>query len=246
MLQEPGFDPRNLVNFNSAREGQRLDSFVEDVEGSPLSADDCWIKGSVKIRLPKEGVRYASEDDAPEFTVDSVYYRPIVDVVQAAYQQECVRSWHFIPHKLFWRKNNPLSPDSSRTSSPLPSTDYPSSPTPLHTPAPASAFPSPSQREGELPQPSVSHELLDSLPALSCSSPRDPLHSPLVPSAQTTAPSQSPPLTRFPSLASESSASTSTTSSSSAESGDSDEGICVYSKVWHGDAWIKEDAQMHA
>ncbi|KAJ8468498.1 hypothetical protein ONZ51_g9607 [Trametes cubensis] len=66
LMQEPGFDPKDLANLDSAREERRLDNYFEHVEGSPLSVDDRWIKGVAKIRLPKEGVQYRSEEDVPD------------------------------------------------------------------------------------------------------------------------------------------------------------------------------------
>ncbi|KAI0326205.1 hypothetical protein GY45DRAFT_1220253, partial [Cubamyces sp. BRFM 1775] len=102
LMQEPGFDPKHLANLNSAREERRLDNYFEHVEGSPLSVDDRWIKGVAKIHLPKEGVQYKSEEDMPEFAVEGVTYRSLVDVFTVAYQQPCVKTWHFIPHRLYW------------------------------------------------------------------------------------------------------------------------------------------------
>ncbi|KAI0365862.1 hypothetical protein BV20DRAFT_1027357 [Pilatotrama ljubarskyi] len=124
-MQEVDFNPKDLAGFDAARELRRLDDYSEDTEASPFSADDRWIKGSVKIRLPKEGAPYLSEDEVPEFTVEEVYYRPILEVVTAACKDPCVRSWHFIPHKLFWLRD--LPDDASDDSDSTPSTPAPAS-----------------------------------------------------------------------------------------------------------------------
>lgn len=124
VVQEPGFNPTDLAKFDAAREGKRLDTYVEDTDGSPLSARDGWVNGSVVIHLPKEKVHYASEEAAPAFTVTGVYYRPLVDVIQNAYQQPCIKDWHIIPYEEYWipptdanHSQSPATP--SRSPSPL-------------------------------------------------------------------------------------------------------------------------------
>ncbi|KAI0349974.1 hypothetical protein OH77DRAFT_1499288 [Trametes cingulata] len=129
-MQQPGFNPADLAGFDAAREVQRLDTYIESTEGSPLSAHDGWINGSVTIWLPKEGVRYPSEADAPAFVVKGVYYRSLTEVIQNAYQQPCVKDWHVVPYKLYWlapsavptacREADPSSASRAPTRSPSP------------------------------------------------------------------------------------------------------------------------------
>ncbi|EIW52144.1 uncharacterized protein TRAVEDRAFT_24454 [Trametes versicolor FP-101664 SS1] len=107
LLQHPDFRAADVANFNAAREGDRLDSYYEESETSPLSPRDGWIHSSVKIRVPKEGVCYASEEEAPEFVVDGLYHRSLVDVIDAAYRDPCVKDWHIIPSKQFWLRDGP-------------------------------------------------------------------------------------------------------------------------------------------
>ncbi|KAI1782127.1 hypothetical protein LXA43DRAFT_906673, partial [Ganoderma leucocontextum] len=114
-MQEPGFCAEDLAKFDSAREVARLDSYVEDIRFSPLSARDGWIKTSVKLRVPKEGVHHPSEFAAPEFEVNDVFVRSLTAVITAALHHPNVRDWRMIPHKLFWR--HPGSMPSSSASS---------------------------------------------------------------------------------------------------------------------------------
>ncbi|KAJ8461909.1 hypothetical protein ONZ51_g11242 [Trametes cubensis] len=186
LMQEPGFDPKDLVILDSAREERRLDNYFEDVEGSPLSVDDRWIKGVVKIRLPKEGVQYKCEEDVPEFAVEDVTYRALVDVFTAAYQQ---------PHVV--RPNTELE-----------------------------WFPSPSA----LP----SHFLVSSPPALISPFLVLILSFLVLSSSFTSAPS----ISSSPYIISLFIATSITIVV------DTHEGIRVYSEVWHGDAWLEEDARM--
>ena len=74
---------------------------MEEEEHSPFSVKDGWQKSNVSVRIPKEGVRYASEEDVPVFTLEDVWYRPFREVIQSALKQTCVREWHMVPHRLF-------------------------------------------------------------------------------------------------------------------------------------------------
>ncbi|KAI0700508.1 hypothetical protein C8T65DRAFT_580236 [Cerioporus squamosus] len=100
-MQEPMFNVADVAHFNAARERHRLDNYREDDDVSPFSAKDGWIQGEVHIRMPKEGVRYASEEDAPTFVLKNVWHRPFQEVIRHAFQQKCVRDWHMIPHRLY-------------------------------------------------------------------------------------------------------------------------------------------------
>ncbi|KAI0672334.1 hypothetical protein C8Q78DRAFT_971002 [Trametes maxima] len=101
IIQHPAFRPEDVAGFNAAREAERLDSYYEESVTSPLSPHDGWQESSVKIRVPKEGVSYVSEEDAPEFTVEGVYHRSLVDIVDAAYRGPDVKSWHIVPSRLY-------------------------------------------------------------------------------------------------------------------------------------------------
>lgn len=116
-MQEPGFNPRDLANFDAVREPKHLDTYVETTEGSALSALNGWIKGAVSVRLPKEGKKYTLELAALSFKVEGVYYRSLTAVLQSAYQQPCVRDWDFVPFKLYWIPPSDTSGSHSDTAS---------------------------------------------------------------------------------------------------------------------------------
>lgn len=99
----------------------RLDKGSEAAEAaSPFSPRDGWIKTSVKIRVPKEGTKFASEDDAPEFEIPDVYYRSLLDVIMAVFQSASAAGFHYIPFKQYWRPSfgtNASGPFTSTQSS---------------------------------------------------------------------------------------------------------------------------------
>ncbi|KAI0747131.1 hypothetical protein C8Q80DRAFT_1220294 [Daedaleopsis nitida] len=108
------------AQFDAAREAQRLDNYVDKMDGSPLSATDGWMKSSVHVRLPKEGVSYDSEEDAPVFTITDVWHRSLPQVIRSALQRPGMKTWHMIPHKLFCARRPPTYPHSSQSASPSP------------------------------------------------------------------------------------------------------------------------------
>jgi hypothetical protein len=96
------FDKAHLKGFNGARELKRLDEHREHTEFLPK---DGWKETPVKIRLPAERVRHASEGDAPEFEVNGVFYRPLIGVIISAFQEAAAENFHITPFRLFWRRS---------------------------------------------------------------------------------------------------------------------------------------------
>ncbi|KAI0737908.1 hypothetical protein C8Q80DRAFT_1263018 [Daedaleopsis nitida] len=120
VFQEPGFNVADLAHFDAAHEVRRLDEYVETDERSPLSAKDGWTQSSVHVRLPKEGVRYESEEHAPLFAVEGLWHRSLPQVIRSALQRPGMKTWHMIPHKLFALQPS-RSHSVSRSPSPSPS-----------------------------------------------------------------------------------------------------------------------------
>ncbi|THH15068.1 hypothetical protein EUX98_g9523 [Antrodiella citrinella] len=154
VIMAPDFDPSHLKEFSASRELSRLDEDAQE-EDEFFPAKDGWRKASVKIPLPKEGVKYPSEDKAPLFEVKGLVYRPLLETIKAAYSDPIVQMYHFIPHKLFWRRQS----SQQSTSSNPPDLDPSSAPvddTPIATPPPHSQ---PSDSEPPCPSddPEVEH-----------------------------------------------------------------------------------------
>ncbi|TFK81507.1 hypothetical protein K466DRAFT_531692 [Polyporus arcularius HHB13444] len=154
VMQQAEFDVQHLAHFDASRELKRLDDYVEEDESSPLSVKDGWFRGEVQVRVPKEGVRYASEEDAPLFTLTDVWHRKFADVIHSALKQECVKDWQMIPHKLFVtaadnaaRFRDPHSP------SPTPSSPSHSDSSSLRSSSPGSQSASSSSSSSSLSDP---------------------------------------------------------------------------------------------
>ena len=65
-------DDFDREDFCTARELKWLDEHMN--RPSHLSAEDGWIAGSVKIRLPCTSIKFKLEEDVPEFSIEPVYY----------------------------------------------------------------------------------------------------------------------------------------------------------------------------
>ncbi|KAI0644207.1 hypothetical protein C8Q79DRAFT_913585 [Trametes meyenii] len=125
VILDPDFSVDNFRGGFTIENAQaRLDKGLREAEdATPFTPHDGWIKTSVKIRVPKEGVKHKSEEDAPEFEVPNVFYRPLLNVVMAAFQSPSAANYHYIPHKLFCRPNARQHPEHRRPPSASPRKD---------------------------------------------------------------------------------------------------------------------------
>jgi Plavaka transposase len=103
------FDAKDLQNFSAEREAGRLDSY-QDPESPVFSGNDRWIKGSVTIPLPFENHQNRSEETAPHFHVQNLYYRKLVEVIRSALQEQSATQYHIAPFREYWRpsENEPV------------------------------------------------------------------------------------------------------------------------------------------
>lgn len=107
VILAPDFKPEDFIGFSAQKEHAMMDSYQEFAQaGDPLSStlDDTWIKGTVEIPLPCDGVKHRSEADAPRLKVE-VYYRKLLDVIKAALLEPAAEKFHFFPFKEFWHPN---------------------------------------------------------------------------------------------------------------------------------------------
>lgn len=99
VINSDDFEKSHLKDFSVKAELQRLDD--HDELSGMFSAADGWKNGSVKIRLPKEDVKYTTEADAPEFEVHGIRYRSLTAVMKSAYEDPTQKQFHNIPFKLY-------------------------------------------------------------------------------------------------------------------------------------------------
>jgi hypothetical protein len=108
VLQAPDFKPEELAGFRAAKENARLDGFKSS-NNEETVFDDTWIKATVYIPLPCDGVRQ-SEDGAPLYPV-TFYYRKILDIIKAALSEPESKSFHTFPFRAYWHSSKGDPPE---------------------------------------------------------------------------------------------------------------------------------------
>lgn len=122
VILAPDFQQADLIGFGAKKENEVMDTYREhsstdtaDSDGtssspSPFEFDDTWIKGSVEIPLPCDGVQQESEADAPKFVVE-VYYRNLTEVIKSALSEPVAERFHTFPFTAFWKPSPDEPPE---------------------------------------------------------------------------------------------------------------------------------------
>jgi hypothetical protein len=107
VILAPDFKADDLHGFRATREADRLNDW-ENKPDSPLRAKDGWVETSVKIAVPADGVKHSSEANAPQYAVPGVFYRPLLEVIRAAFSERAAEYFHLTPFESYWQP----APDS--------------------------------------------------------------------------------------------------------------------------------------
>ncbi|KIK36743.1 hypothetical protein CY34DRAFT_93881 [Suillus luteus UH-Slu-Lm8-n1] len=95
MLAED-FDREHLQQFSVKQSLRALD---QDDTGKRITFPDDWIETSVTINIPTK-----SKEDAPRpYTIPGFHYRPLVEVIRAAFADAQARAFHLSPFKRMWK-----------------------------------------------------------------------------------------------------------------------------------------------
>ena len=86
MIESDGFfdkdHPVTEGGFSAEKLQQLLDSY-EGLEGKVFAAQDGWLRGSrVDIPLPKAGSSYKDEASAPQYRVEGIIHRKLIEVIK--------------------------------------------------------------------------------------------------------------------------------------------------------------------
>ena len=102
VIRHPKFDPSLLENFNAVTAIRRFEKKWVSKPGAALKVGDGWKEASVSIRVPCTGVKQ-QEGDAPEFIVEGILYRDIIEVITAELKDpDTFHNIHVAPHKEWW------------------------------------------------------------------------------------------------------------------------------------------------
>lgn len=97
VLHSKDFKLGDLSRFDAAKEAKRLDDYKASPTSNHLNPKDGWIKSSIPISLPCEKVSYPSEEDAPVYNVQGLYYRKLLDVIKATFLESATEDFHITP-----------------------------------------------------------------------------------------------------------------------------------------------------
>ncbi|KAG1886701.1 hypothetical protein F4604DRAFT_1917521 [Suillus subluteus] len=81
-LDNPLFHQKDAVGITHAHELKLLHKYLDD-KSNPFQEIYGWHESTVRIHLPKEKQKWASEEDAPELEIPGVYHHSLVDVITA-------------------------------------------------------------------------------------------------------------------------------------------------------------------
>ena len=102
VIMHPEFDSSELHDFNAVTATRRFDREHFSKSGPTLKAGDGWKEGSVRIRVPCTREKQ-KEDDAPEFVVDGILYRDVVEVITAELEDpDAFDNIHTTPYEEWW------------------------------------------------------------------------------------------------------------------------------------------------
>ncbi|KAG9308733.1 hypothetical protein JVU11DRAFT_11521 [Chiua virens] len=111
LMQNPLFNPKIDTTFSHDEERRHLEKYLADLS-NPGWATYGWWCSSVKIPLPYEGCKYASEWDPkiPTLTVDGVYHCDIIDIIISIFKSEDTQSFHILPYEEYWKASEDSEP----------------------------------------------------------------------------------------------------------------------------------------
>lgn len=101
--RDPLFNAAEELPFSHERERKLIEKYLWD-QSNPFQAESGWSRSSVEIPLPKEKVKYTSEDDPsiPMMTVNNVVHRSIINIIKSVFEDDISSTFHMTPFEQFW------------------------------------------------------------------------------------------------------------------------------------------------
>lgn len=96
VLQADDFDIKHLEGFSVKRSLRELD---RDESGGKITFPDDWIETGVTINIPTK----SREESPTAYTIPGFHYRPLTEVIRAAFADVQSGAFHLLPFKRLWR-----------------------------------------------------------------------------------------------------------------------------------------------
>jgi hypothetical protein len=87
--------------YDDVREKKFVQDYLKD-RSNPFRMENGWRCSSVNIRLPKEKVKFASEEAAPEMEISGIYHRCITDIIKSVFEDSIISTFHLTPFQQQW------------------------------------------------------------------------------------------------------------------------------------------------
>jgi hypothetical protein len=71
----------------------------KDEKGKRVTFPDDWIETCVTINIPTK----SKEDDPQLYTIPGFHYRPLTEVIRAAFSDIQAKAFHLLPFQRFWK-----------------------------------------------------------------------------------------------------------------------------------------------
>lgn len=107
VIQAEDFDQKHLDKFSVKKSLRCLDKELDGKKDRIAFPDD-WIETSVTISIPTK----TKEDDARPYTIPGFHFRPLVEVIRAAFSDIQAGAFHLLPFKRVWK--DPLDDHQER------------------------------------------------------------------------------------------------------------------------------------
>lgn len=111
VLLNPDFHLDDLTGFDAAKEARNLDQYRQNPR-SALIPEDGWIETSVSISLPPvDRGSHGPESNALQYDVQGLFYRKPVEVIKAAFTEQCATQFHLSPFEEYWKPSEDSEPE---------------------------------------------------------------------------------------------------------------------------------------
>ncbi|KAF6760980.1 hypothetical protein DFP72DRAFT_804695 [Ephemerocybe angulata] len=114
VLQQPDFRKEDLEGFRVDMGEKALDDYERDKilrsEKSLFPVRDNWRPCSVDIRVPSDKHTFKKFDNVPQFTVEGIMARKILDVISAAFAESSAEYFHLAPYEEYVSSATPGHP----------------------------------------------------------------------------------------------------------------------------------------
>lgn len=109
VLLSSDYNVDELWDFSMSQITRALDEAAEEGTSEcgehPFPPENGWRVGSVKLKVPIVGKAFKAEEDAPDFIVDGIQHRSLIDIMRDSFENPPAESFHYSPFKLFLQKN---------------------------------------------------------------------------------------------------------------------------------------------